>query len=117
MLRPDSVAANRNNCAFVGKYGLEHADALTPEPGSAMEELVNATKALLSASTLEDMQAAAKRIAQSHFDNTWVIGYLSSNKTFDAVANRVHNYRDGFVSCDELRFLGNTRPYSWFIQE
>ena len=46
-----------------------------------------------------------------------VIGILASNKTYDAVANRVHNYRDGFVSCDELRFLGNTRPYSWFIQE
>ncbi len=117
MLRPDAVSANRNNCAFVGKYGLEHADALTPEPGSAMEELVNATKALVSASTLEDLQAAAQRIVKSHFDNTWVIGILNSNKTFDAVANRVHNYRDGFVSCDELRFLGNTRPYSWFIQE
>ena len=117
MLRPDAVAANRNNCAFVGKYGLEHADALTPEPGSAMEELVNATKALLSASTLEDMQAAAARIVRSHYENTWVIGILASNKTYDAVANRVHNYRDGFVSCDELRFLGNTRPYSWFIQE
>ena len=117
MLRPDAVAANRNNCAFIGKYGLEHADALTPEPGSAMEEMVNATKALISASTLEDMQAAASRIVKSHYDNTWVIGILSSNKTYDAVANRVHNYRDGFVSCDELRFLGNTRPYSWFIQE
>lgn len=117
MLRPDAVAANRNNCAFVGKYGLEHADALTPEPGSAMEELVNATKALLSASTLEDLQAAAARIVRSHYENTWVIGILASNKTYDAVANRVHNFRDGFVSCDELRFLGNTRPYSWFIQE
>ena len=117
MLRPDAVAANRNNCAFVGKYGLEHADALTPEPGSAMEELVNATKALMSASTLEDLQAAAARIVKSHYDNTWVIGILASNKTYDAVANRVHNFRDGFVSCDELRFLGNTRPYSWFIQD
>ena len=117
MLRPDAVAANRNNCAFIGKYGLEHADALTPEPGSAMEEMVNATKDLLSASKLEDLQAAAARIVKSHYDNTWVIGILASNKTFDAVANRVHNFRDGFVSCDELRFLGNTRPYSWFIQD
>ncbi len=117
MLRPDAVAANRNNCAFIGKYGLEHADAMTPEPGSAMEEMVNATKALISASKLEDMQAAAARIVKSHYDNTWVIGILASNKTFDAVANRVHNYRDGFVSCDELRFLGNTRPYTWFIQD
>ncbi|MBR6089461.1 MAG: hypothetical protein IKP86_05980 [Anaerolineaceae bacterium] len=117
MLRPDAVAANRNNCAFIGKYGLEHADALTPEPGSAMEEMVNATKDLLSASKLEDLQAAAARIVKSHYDNTWVIDILASNKTFDAVANRVHNFRDGFVSCDELRFLGNTRPYSWFIQD
>ena len=117
MLRPDAVAANRNNCAFVGKYGLEHADALTPEPGSAMEELVNATKDLVSASKLEDLQAAAKRVAQSHFENTWVIGFLVSSDTYHALSNRVHNFRQGFVNCDELRFLGYAKPYTWFIQE
>ena len=115
MLRPDAVAANRNNCAFTGKYGLEHADALTPEAGSDMEELVEATKALLSASTFEELQDAANRIVMSHYNSTWVIGILNSNKTFDAVANRIHNFREGFVSCDELRFLGNARPYSWFL--
>ncbi len=117
MLRPDAVAANRNNCAFVGKYGLEHADAITPEPGSAMEELVNATKELVSASKLEDLQAAAKRIAQAHYDYTWVIGFLVSSETYHAVSNRVHNFHDGFVNCDELRFLGYAKPYTWFIQE
>ena len=117
MLRPDAVAANRNNCAFVGKYGLEHADALTPAPGSGLEELVNATKDLVSASKLEDLQAAAKRIAQAHYDNTWVIGFCVSDRTYDAVNNRVHNFRQGFVNCDELRFLGYTKPYTWFIQD
>jgi peptide/nickel transport system substrate-binding protein len=117
MLRPDAVAANRNNCAFVGKFGLEHADALTPEPGSPMEELVNATKALVSASKLEELQAAAQRIAQSHFENTWVVGFLISAETYDAVSNRVHNFREGFVNCDELRFLGYAKPYTWFLQD
>ena len=116
VLRPDSVAANRNNTAFVGKYALEHADAMTPEPGSPMEELVNATVDLLNASTMEEKQAAAARIAQSHYDNTWVIGFVVSNQTYDAVSNWVHNFRQGFVNCDELRFLGNTRPYTWYIE-
>ena len=117
ILRPDAVAANRNNCAFVGKYGLEHADAMTPEPGSGMEELVNATKALVSASTFEEMQVAAKRIAQAHYDNTFVIGFVVSDRTYDAVSNRIHNFRQGFVNCDELRFLGYTKPYTWFVQD
>lgn len=117
MLRPDAVAANRNNCAFVGKYGLEHADALTPEPGSAMEVLVNATKDLVSASKLEDLQDAARRVAQAHYDYTWVIGFLVSSDTYHALSNRVHNFRQGFVNCDELRFLGYAKPYTWFIQD
>ena len=116
MIRPDAVAANRNNCAFVGKYGLEHADALTPEPGSPMEELVDATKALVSANTIEELQDAAHRIVQSHVDNVWIIGFLNSSETYDAVSNRVHNFREGFVNCDELRFLGYIKPYTWFLQ-
>ncbi|MBR3271284.1 MAG: hypothetical protein IKI59_05110 [Clostridia bacterium] len=115
MIRSDAVSAYRNNCAFTGKYGLEHADALTPEAGTGLEELVNATKALMSANKLEELQAAAKRIAQAHYDNTWVIGFCVSDKTYDAVNNRVHNFRQGFVNCDELRFLGYTKPYTWFV--
>lgn len=117
MLRPDAVAANRNNSAFVGKYGLEHQDALTPEAGTGLAELIDATKALVSANKLEELQAASKRIAQAHYDNTWVIGFCVSDRTYDAVNNRVHNFRSGFVNCDELRFLGYTKPYTWFIQD
>lgn len=117
MLRPDSVAANRNNLAFTGKYGLEHQDHLTPEPGSAMEELVSATQALVTATTMEELQAAAKRVAQSHYDSTWVIGYLTNSENFHAVSNRIHNFREGWVNCDELRFYGIAKPYTWFIQE
>ena len=117
MLRPDAGAANRNNSAFVGKYGLEHQDALTPEAGTGLAELIDATKALVSANKLEELQAASKRIAQAHYDNTWVIGFCVSDRTYDAVNNRVHNFRSGFVNCDELRFLGYTKPYTWFIQD
>ena len=65
----------------------------------------------------EESQAAAKRIAQAHYDYTWVIGFLVSSETYHAVSNRVHNFHDGFVNCDELRFLGYAKPYTWFIQE
>ena len=117
MLRPDAMAANRTNTCFVGKYGLEFPEPLTPAAGSPMEELVNATKALVTASTLEELQAAASRIVRSHYENTWVIGFLNTASSYFAFNNRVHNVSDGYTYCDELRFLGYGKPYTWFIQE
>ncbi|MDO5327994.1 MAG: ABC transporter substrate-binding protein [Clostridia bacterium] len=117
MLRPDSMAANRTNTAFVGKYGLEFPEPLIPEAGSPMEELINATKALVTASTIEELQAAATRIVRSHYENTWVIGFLNTASNYMAFNNRVHNVPDGYTYCDELRFLGFGKPYTWFIQE
>ena len=117
MLRPDNVAANRTNTCWVGKYGLEHLDHYTPKAGSAMEGVVNATLDLVKASTMEQLQAAAMAIVQSHYDNTWIIGFLNDSNSFFAVNNRIHNYREGFVVCDELRFQGYAKPYTWFIQE
>lgn len=117
MLRPDAVAANRNNLCWTGKYGLEHQDHRTPEAGSAMEDLIDATLALVSASNMEELQAAGDRIVQSHHDNTWTIGYLNDSNQFYAANNRVRNFNDHFVMCDELRFLGYGKPYTWFIQE
>lgn len=117
MLRPDNVAANRTNTCWVGKYGLEHQDHYTPKPGSAMEGVVNATLDLVRASTMEELQAAAMEIVRSHYENTWIIGFLNDSNSFFAVNSRIHNYREGFVVCDELRFQGYAKPYTWFIQE
>ena len=117
MLRPDYLAANRNNVCWLGLYGMEHKNCITPEPGTPIAEIVDATKAMVAAATLEELQAATQRILQSHYENTWIIGYIADAQTFSAVTNRVHNYRDGFVYCDELRFFGNTRPFTWFVQD
>lgn len=116
MLRPDALAANRNNVCFVGKYALEHEDHLTPEPGTPMAELVDASKALTAANTIEEQQAAARRIVQSHYENAWSIGFVVGSASYTAMNNRVHNVREGFVWCDELRFNGYNKPYTWFIQ-
>ena len=72
---------------------------------------------LVSASKLEELQDAAHRIAQAHYDYTWVIGFVVSSETYHALSNRVHNFRQGFVNCDELRFLGYAKPYTWFLQD
>lgn len=117
MLRPDYLAANRNNVCWVGKYGMEHQDNITPEAGTPMAEVVNATVDMVKAGTLEELQAASARIVQSHYENTWIIGYLNDSNNFYAVNNRIQNWREGFVMCDELRFLGYGKPYTWFIQE
>jgi peptide/nickel transport system substrate-binding protein len=117
ILRPDYLSARRNNVCWLGKYGLEHQDHLTPEPGTPMAEVVDATLALNAGTTMEELQAAGERILQSHYENTWAIGFYNDSNSFYAVNNRIHNWREGFVMCDELRFLGNGRPYTWFIQE
>lgn len=116
-LRPDAVSAGRNNVCFTGKYGLEHQDHLTPEAGTPMAELQDATVALTAASTSEELEAAAKRIDQLHFENTWIIGYLVGTDYNYVVNNRIHNFPQGWVKCDELRYLGYGKPYTWFIQE
>lgn len=116
-LRPDYLAANRNNTCWLGKYGMEHQDAITPEPGTPIAELVDATIDLVKASTMEELQAAGDRILQLHYENTWIIGFLNNSDSYYAVNKRIHNWREGFVMCDELRFLGYGKPYTWFIQE
>ena len=117
MLRPDYLAANRNNNCWLGKYGMEHKDHITPEPGTPMAELVDATLDLVKAATMDELQAAGDKILQLHADNTWIIGFLDNSDNFYAANNRIHNWRDGFVMCDELRFLGYGKPYTWFIQD
>lgn len=117
MLRPDAVAVNRNNLAWAGKYGLEHQDCITPAEGTPMADMVNATKELQAATTMEELQAAAKKVVKNFCDNTWTIGYLNDSGTYFAANKRVHNFNDGFINCDELRFLGYGKPYTWFIQE
>lgn len=117
MLRPDALAANRNNTCWLGKYGMEHQDCITPAAGTPMAELVNATGDLVRASTMEQLQAAGKKITESHSENTWIIGFLNDSNSFYAVNNRIQNWREGFVMCDELRFLGYGKPYTWFIGE
>lgn len=117
MLRPDAVAVNRNNLAWAGKYGLEHQDCITPAEDTPMADMVNATKELQAATTMEELQAAAKKVVKNFCDNTWAIGYLNDSGSYFAANKRIHNFNDGFIYCDELRFLGYGKPYTWFIQE
>lgn len=117
MIRPDYLAANRNNVCWLGKYGMEHQDCITPEPGTPIADIVDATIDLVKASTMEELQAAGDRILQNHYENTWIIGFLNDSASRYAVNNRIHNFHEGYVMCDELRFLGHGRPYTWFIQD
>ena len=116
-VRPDRVGANRNICTWVGKYGLEHAEPMTPAAGSEMEEIVNLTKELSTAATMETAEAVGEAFLQSHLDNTWIVGYLSVTSKYTALGNDVKNFDAGFISCDELRFYGNAKPYTWFMEQ
>lgn len=116
-IRPDRVGANRNICTWVGKYGLEHANPKSPAPGSEMEKVVELTKQLANATTLEEAEAAGQGLLESNYENTWIIGYLSVLNSYTALSNRVQNYDPNYISCDELRFYGNAKPYTWFIAE
>lgn len=116
-IRPDYLSLTRNNNCWSGKYATEHADHITPEAGTPLAEMLEATNGLVTATTMDELQAAGRKILQLHADNTWCIGYLNNSIGYQAVNNRIHNYPDNIVMCDELRFLGYGKPYTWFIQE
>lgn len=116
-VRPDRVGANRNICTWVGLYGLEHANPLTPKAGSEMEKVVENTKKLATATTVEEAKECGDKMVQSMIDNTWIIGFCRNTMKLTALSNKVKNYDPNYISCDELRFYGNTKPYTWFIEE
>lgn len=115
-VRPDRVGANRNISTWIGKYGMEHQDAWTPEPGTELAEVVDTTKALQTAKTAEEAEAAGEKLVESMYENTWIIGYLCDPYKYTALSNKVKNFDSEYVSCDELRFYGNGKPYTWFIE-
>ena len=115
-LTSDSIAPQRANVCWYGLYGAEHPNALVPAQGTAMYEIYEATMRMENAATPEELQAAADDIVRSHYKNTWIIGFLNGGTSYTAVNNRIHNWRPGAVICDALRFPGNARPYSWFIE-
>ena len=114
-VRPDRVGANRNISTWIGKYSLEHQDAWTPEAGSEIAEIVELTKKLQTVTTTEEAEAAGRALLENHVENTWIIGYLSVPDQYTAMSNKVKNFDPNFISCDELRFYGNAKPYTWYI--
>ena len=116
-VRPDRVAANRNICTWVGMYGLEHANPMIPVEGTPMAEIVALTHELATVATLERAQEIGDAFLQSHVENTWIIGYLSETTSYTAMSNKVQNFDPDFISCDELRFYGNAKPYTWFLAQ
>ncbi len=116
-IRPDRVGANRNISTWIGKYSLEHQDAWTPAEGSPIAEIVELTKKLQSATTVEETEAIGQALLENHVENTWIIGYLSVLYQYTAMSNKVKNFDPGFISCDELRFYGNAKPYTWYMEQ
>ena len=114
-VRPDRVGANRSISTWIGKYSLEHQDAWTPEAGSEIAEIVELTKKLQTVTTTEEAEAAGRALLENHVENTWIIGYLSVPDQYTAMSNKVKNFDPNFISCDELRFYGNAKPYTWYI--
>ena len=90
---------------------------MTPAAGSEMEEIVNLTKELSTAATMETAEAVGEAFLQSHLDNTWIVGYLSVTSKYTALGNDVKNFDADHISCDELRFYGNAKPYTWFMEQ
>ena len=116
-VRPDRVGANRNLNTWLGKYSIEFRDHKTPAPGTPLAGIVDATNELTKATTLAELNAAGDKLLQNHFDNTWYIGYLAGKMKYTALNNKIKNYDESKLSCDEVRFFGNTKPYIWYIAE
>ena len=91
------------------KQTVQAAKAETKKALEAAEPVIT--------NAVEELQAAAKKVVKNFCDNTWAIGFLNDSGTYYAANKRIHNFNEGFIQCDELRFLGYGKPYTWFIQE
>jgi hypothetical protein len=62
------------------------------------------------------MDSWAKKIAELHEKNIWIIGITGGSPVFRVVKNNFRNVPTGLVDCDELRYLGVANPVQFFIR-
>lgn len=118
-LRPDTLVPVRNYAAWYGQVGEWYATngASGVEPTGDLLELCNLYDQLKAAVDLDEQNEIARQMLDLHKENTWIIGYVGTAATYHAVNNRIKNFPEVSVWCDEFRDLGIAHIQTWYISE
>jgi len=117
-LRPDELVPTRVLNYWSGMYGpwYESSGKIGEKPTGDIALLQDYMGRMLGATTLAEMDSWAKKIAELHEKNIWIIGTTGGAPTTLVVKNNFRNVPTDLVNCDELRYLGVASPSQFFIR-
>lgn len=117
-LRPDELVPTRVLNYWSGMYGpyYESSGKIGEKATGDIALLQEYMGKMFAATNLREMDSWAKKIAELHEKNIWIIGITGGSPTFWVVRNNFRNVPSGLVNTDELRYLGIANPCQFFIR-
>jgi peptide/nickel transport system substrate-binding protein len=117
-LRPDSAVPVRNNFSpWYGAFGTWFATngESGEAPAGEILRLINLYREMSAASTKAEINRIALQMLKIHEDNIWQVGFLSATPTLYAVNDKLKNFLERGLQCDEFRNLGLAHPAIWYL--
>ncbi len=117
-LRPDELVPTRVLNYWSGMYGpyYESGGKIGEKATGDIALLQNYMDKMFAATSLTEMDSWAKKIAELHEKNIWIIGTTGAEAKIRVVKNNFRNVPSGLVDTDELRYLGIANPVQFFIR-
>lgn len=122
-IRPDSIVPMRNFTTVWGAYGKWYEDGKSTanggmEPTGDILELVKAydtMKAAAGPTREKVVMENVQKIYDLHKKNIWIIGFISPQPHTWVVNNKVRNFPDALIWCDEYRFASMMRAEQLYL--
>ena len=107
-LRPDTLVPVRNYAAWYGQVGNWYASKGEEgiAPTGDLLELCNLYDELKATASPEGRSQVALEMLKLHEENIWTIGYMGATTTLFIVDNKLHNFKESSIFCDEFRGVG-----------
>lgn len=108
MLRPDTLVPVRNYAEWYGEVGTWYASGGEEgiAPTGDLLELCNLFDQFKAETNSDKRQEIALQMLALHEENIWVIGYMDSPATLFVVDNKLKNFKESSIFCDEFRGVG-----------
>lgn len=119
MLRPDTIVPVRNYAEWYGEVGTWYASGRTEgiAPTGDLLKLCDLYDELKAETDMSKRQDIALEMLKLHEDNIWVIGYMDSPATLFVVNNKLKNFKETSVFCDEYRGVGIAHLECCYFEE
>jgi ABC-type transport system substrate-binding protein len=117
-LRPDELVPTRVLNYWSGMYGpyYESGGKIGEKATGDIALLQTDMEKMFASTTLAEMDSWARKIAELHEKNIWIIGTTGAGAQVLVVRNNFRNVPSGLVWTDELRYLGVANPVQFFIR-